>query len=237
MRHAAGGDSISQIDNLLDRFIYSCSHELRSPIAFMQGLLEVMKYHPLHSETIKCLDLMSVCAERMNKVMHSLEEYMINSKKEIQLERVRGEAVINGVLDQFQPSLDEQQIKVKTVIHQSSPWVTDVKRVNLVLHSMVSNAISFQDPEKNEKKIVIRLNVAKSKSLLEVSDNGIGIPRTRQTKIFDLFYRAHEHSQGSGLGLFLVKNIIAKMGAKVVVKSLEKIGTSFKITTPNYHLK
>ena len=237
MGHAAGGDSIHQVDSLLERFIYSCSHELKSPIASMQGLLEIIKYHPLHSETSTCLAMMSVCIERMNNLMYSLEKYMNNEKQEIFLERVRGEAIINRVLDEFQPSLDKQHIKVKTVIHQSFPWVIDVKRVNLVLNNLVSNAVAFHDHHKKEKEIVIRLNVAKTKSLLEVSDNGIGIPIERQHKIFDLFYRGHDHSQGSGLGLFLVKKIVSKMDAKVIVKSLEGIGTSFKIATPNYHLK
>jgi signal transduction histidine kinase len=237
MRSAAGGDSIHQVNNLLERFIYSCSHELKSPIASMQGLLEIIKYHPLHSETSTCLAMMSVCIERMNNLMYSLEEYMNNEKEEIFLEKARGEAVINRVLDQFQSSLDKQDIKVKTVIHQSLPWVIDVKRVNLVLSNLISNAVAFQDPGKKEKKIEIRLNVTKTKSLLEVSDNGIGIPIERQDKIFDLFYRGHDHSQGSGLGLFLVKKILSKMYAKVIVKSSERIGTSFKIATPNYSLK
>ena len=236
-RSAVGGDSIHQVNNLLERFIYSCSHELKSPIASMQGLLDIIKYHPLHSETSTCLSMMSVCVERMTNLMHSLEEYMNNEKQEIFLERAGGEATINRVLDQFQASLDKQQIKVKTVIHQSSPWVIDVKRVNLVLSTLVSNAVAFQDPDKKEKTLLIRLNVAKTKSVLEVSDNGIGIPLERQDKIFDLFYRGHDHSQGSGLGLFLVKKIVSKMDAKVTVKSSERIGTSFKIATPNYHLK
>jgi signal transduction histidine kinase len=237
MRSTAGGDSIHQVNDLLERFIYSCSHELKSPIASMQGLLEIIKYHPLHSETSTCLAMMSVCIERMNNLMYSLEEYMNNEKQEIFLEKTTGEAVITRVLDQFQSSLDKQNIKVKTVIHQSLPWVIDVKRVNLVLSNLISNAVAFQDPDKKEKNIVIRLNVAKTKSLLEISDNGIGIPAERQGKIFDLFYRGHDHSQGSGLGLFLVKKIISKMNAKVTVKSLERIGTSFKIAAPNYHLK
>src|SRR5687768_11189573 len=184
MRSAVGGDSIHQVNNLLERFIYSCSHELKSPIASMQGLLEIIKYHPLHSETSTCLGMMSVCIERMNNLMYSLEEYMNNEKQEIFLESARGEAVINRVLDQFQSSLDKQDIKVKTVIHQSFPWVIDVRRVNLVLSNLISNAVNFQDPQKKEKKIVIRLNVTKTKSLLEVSDNGIGIPTERQDKIF-----------------------------------------------------
>jgi signal transduction histidine kinase len=231
------GESMNPIDNLLERFIYSCSHELKSPIASMQGLLEIMKYHPLHSETVKCLDMMSVCTAKMNSLMHSLEEYMTNAKQEILLERVRGGTIINKVLDRFQPAFDKQHIKVKTAIHQSVPWVTDVNRVNLVLTSLISNAVAFQDPEKKEKKITIRLRVKENKSLLEVSDNGVGIPLSRQARIFDLFYRGHDHSQGPGLGLFLVKNIASKMGAKIFVKSNEKVGTSFRIASPNYWLQ
>lgn len=228
---------VEPVHDLVERFIYSCSHELKSPIASMQGLLEIMKYHPLHSETIKCIDMMEVCTQRMNKLMQTLEEYMVNAKQEIYLENVRGETLITNVLDQFHSSLVKQHIQVKTVIQQNSSWITDARRVNLVLSNLVANALTFQDPEKKEKKVLIRLNIAPHRSLLEVADNGIGIPKNIQPKIFDLFYRGHGQSQGSGLGLFLVLNIASKMRSKVKIKSTEKVGTSFKITSPNYQLK
>jgi signal transduction histidine kinase len=237
MKREVRNNSANQINGLVERFIYSCSHELKSPIASMQGLLEIIKYHPLHSETAHCIDMMSVCTERMKHLMHSLEEYMINAKREIYLENVQGEQLIQGVLEQFQYPLKEKHIKVKTIIQQTSAWVTDAHRVNLVLSNLVSNAVAFQDPQKREKKILIRLNVAQNKSSLEVADNGIGIARDRQNKIFDLFYRGHEQSQGAGLGLFLVQNIASKMQSKIAVKSTEKIGTSFKVTSPNHQIK
>jgi signal transduction histidine kinase len=228
---------LKQVNDLVERFIYSCSHELKSPIASMQGLLEIMKYHPLHSETIKCIDMMEVCTQRMNKLMQALEEYMINAKREIQLENVRGQALITTVLDQFQSTLEKQHVQVKTVIRQTSSWVTDARRINLVLSNLVANALTFQDPDKREKKVLIRLNVGSSKSTLEVADNGVGIPKIMQSKIFDLFYRGHDQSQGPGLGLFLVQNIASKMQSKVSIQSTEKVGTSFKMVSPNYQLK
>lgn len=228
---------LKQVNQLVERFIYSCSHELKSPIASMQGLLEIMKYHPLHSETIKCIDMMEICTQRMSKMMQSLEEYMINAKREIQLENVRGQSLITSVLDQFQSTFETQHVQVKTVIRQTSSWVTDARRINLVLSNLVANALTFQDPEKKEKKILIRLNVGSRKSSLEVADNGVGIPRNVQPKIFDLFYRGHDQSQGPGLGLFLVRDIASKMKSKVSLQSIENIGTSFKIVSPNYQLK
>jgi signal transduction histidine kinase len=236
MKRGIKNNQGDQLNGLVERFIYSCSHELKSPIASMQGLLEIMKYHPLHSETATCIDLMTTCTERMNNLVNSLEEYMLNAKREIYLENVRGEELIHGVLDRFQDTLEKQHIKVKTVIQQTSVWITDSHRVNLVLKNLISNAVTFQDPQKHEKKIVVRLNVTPNDSMLEVADNGVGIHKDTQKKIFDLFYRGHDQSEGSGLGLFLVQNIASKMHAKVSMKSTENIGTSFKVTTPNYQL-
>jgi signal transduction histidine kinase len=173
----------------------------------------------------------------MSKMMQSLEEYMINAKREIQLETVRGQALITSVLDQFQSTFEKQHVQVKTVIHQTSSWVTDARRINLVLSNLVANALTFQDPEKREKKILIRLNVGSRKSLLEVADNGVGIPKNVQPKIFDLFYRGHDQSQGPGLGLFLVRDIASRMKSRVSLQSTENVGTSFKIVSPNYQLK
>jgi signal transduction histidine kinase len=228
---------LKQVNDLVERFIYSCSHELKSPIASMQGLLEIMKYHPLHSETSKCIDMMEVCTQRMSKLMQTLEEYMINAKREVHLENVRGQALITGVLDQFHSTLEKQNVQIKTVVRQTSSWVTDARRINLVLSNLVANALTFQDPEKKEKKVLIRLNVGSRKSLLEVADNGIGIPKNMQSKVFDLFYRGHDQSQGPGLGLFLVQNIASTLKSTVSIHSTEKVGTSFKLISPNYQLK
>jgi hypothetical protein len=223
-------------NGLVERFIYSCSHELKSPIASMQGLLEIMRYHPHHSETAACIDLMSICTDRMSRMIHSLEEYMINANREIYLERVSGEDLIHNVLNKFDETLQRQHINVKTVIQQTCTWITDAHRVNVVLNNLVSNAVAFQDPLKQDKKINIRLNVTPASSLLEVADNGIGISKGVRKKIFELFYRGHDQSQGAGLGLFLVQNIASKMNARVSLKSTENIGTSFKIIAPNYKL-
>ena len=221
---------------LVERFIYSCSHELKSPIASMQGLLEIMRYHPHHSETAACIDLMSICTNRMSTMVHSLEEYMINAKRDVFLEKVKGDDLVHNVLNRFNETLRRQRIKVETIIQQTSTWITDAHRANVVLDNLVSNAVIFQDPLKQDKRIRIRLNVKPSNAMLEVSDNGIGISKDIRKKIFQLFYRGHDQSQGSGLGLFLVQNIASKMNAKVSLKSTENIGTSFKVIAPNYQL-
>ena len=66
-----------------------------------------------------------------------------------------------------------------------------------------------------------------------MEDNGEGIPKSRLSSIFDMFYRATENKQGSGLGLYIVKNVVEKLGGKIKVESEENRGTIFKVEIPN----
>jgi signal transduction histidine kinase len=71
-----------------------------------------------------------------------------------------------------------------------------------------------------------------SRVFIEVEDNGIGIPKDRQSKIFDMFFQAHENSVGSGLGLYIVKETIEKIGGKIRVESTDKEGARFQVELP-----
>src|SRR5690606_22756204 len=103
------------------------------------------------------------------------------------------------------------------------------KNLRSILYNLISNAIKYVDPA---EKPVIRIEAYISETkeyVLSVSDNGLGITETQVGKIFSLFKRAHDHVEGSGIGLYLVKKILDNSGDSIKVISQEGKGSKFEV--------
>lgn len=218
---------------LIEKFINSCSHDLRAPVSSIKGLVRIAEHYPHHEETHKCLDMIMDCAQKMDKLIHSLEEYMIINQHNFMQERVNGWELADEVTTLYQSQLVRNSITVTKEINDVVPLVVDRYGVFQVLKHLLSNAVTFCDPVKENKKILIRITATKKYSSIEVADNGIGIPKKLQSKIYEPFYRGTIASEGLGMGLFLSVHLAEKMGTKLNFKSIENVGTHFKMSLLN----
>jgi signal transduction histidine kinase len=109
---------------------------------------------------------------------------------------------------------------------------TDRKKLAIILSNLLSNSIKYHNHHNNDPWIKISVEPNKSEILVHVADNGSGIPAQHQHKIFDMFYRAHESSVGSGLGLFIVKETIAQLNGGITLQSIQGKGSSFTVALP-----
>jgi signal transduction histidine kinase len=224
----------AEVHKIIEKFIYSCSHDLRAPISTIQGLVRIAEYYPNHEETHKCMEMIEACTQKMDKVIRSLEEYMINAQRETQKEEVDGSELIEQVVDQYEEQLTGKGIKVLTELNIAAPWVTDRHSAYQIVKHLFANAVTFSDAEKTERKILIRINATKYNSSIEVIDNGLGIADGDQERIFDVFFRGSSQSEGMGMGLFLVNHISQKISAKLTFNSIPKMGSCFRVSIPNY---
>ena len=111
-------------------------------------------------------------------------------------------------------------------------WTTDRCRLSAVLNNLISNAIKYRNLNREDLWIKIALKKNCTNYCITVGDNGLGIPPEHQSKVFEIFYRAHEHSSGSGLGLYVVKEIVHKMNGKIHLLSQPGKGSTFTIILP-----
>lgn len=223
-----------EADKIIEKFIYSCSHDLRAPVSSIQGLIRIAEYYPHHEETHKCLEMIEACTLKMDRLIRSLEEYMIDAQHQILVEEVNGSELFEQVVNQYQADLNIKGIKVTKEINIATPWITDRYSAYHIVKHLFSNAVIFSDAEKTEKKILIRINATRANSSIEVIDNGLGIPFQDQQRIFDVFYRGSAQSQGLGMGLFLANHLIQKIKANLTFNSIEKMGSSFRVCMPKY---
>ncbi len=221
-------------NQLVDHFILSCSHDLRAPVSSIKGLVKVAEYFPHHDEIHKCFEKINECTDKMDKLIHSLEEFMVTSHYTPVPTETDCEQFANDILENFQEELVAKNIIVKKEVRVTKPWFIDRYTFSLLLKHLLSNAIAFQDNRKREKCIAVKISTKKKFTLLEVSDNGIGIPTECQQKIFRPFYRASIESKGLGMGLFQVSKLVDKNGARLIFKSIENAGSTFLVLIPNH---
>ena len=219
--------------SLIEKFIYSCSHDLRAPVSSIQGLVRIAEYYPHHDEIHKCLEMIEACTHEMNKRLSTLREYMVNDQHQLVFEQIDPHELIQKATDEFKNQLGVCKIDLVADVEPSALWNIDKNSVLKIFELLISNSIAFHDPEKKERKIIVRVESNDRGSVLEVSDNGKGIPEDQQARIFDVFYRGTEDSIGLGMGLFLAQSLTEKMGGVISCKSTVNEGTTIRISFPN----
>ncbi len=221
--------------NLIEKFIYSCSHDLRAPVSSIQGLVRIAEYYPHHDETHKCLEMIEACTHTMDKLLRTMEEYLVNNHHSLKFTSIDLPKLIQEIEDEFKNQLDACNISLVSDVKPSPSWKSDYHSISKILKYLISNAIAFHDPGKEERKINLTIEISDSGAVLEVSDNGLGIPEAQAKKLFEIFHRGSENSLGIGMGLFLTKSIVEKIGGDIACRSVVKEGTTITISFPVFN--
>lgn len=228
-----GNVKLKEAHQLIEKFIYSCSHDLRGPLSSIQGLVRIAEYYPHHGEAKSCLEMIEACTIKMGKLIHALEEYMIIEQRQLNPEKLNGTELIDQVVNAYEDKLSKRSITIVKEIDENKSWFADEYSVRQIVNHLFSNAITFSDNTKSQRNITVRIKSTPENSTIEITDNGLGITDDDKTKIFDIFYRGSMQSEGFGMGLFLVNHLIKKIGAHLSFNSRERIGSCFTVSIPN----
>jgi signal transduction histidine kinase len=220
---------------VIGQFIRSCSHSMRGPLKSIAGLVGLLHASKENSEKNHqlFLDLIAKTTSKMEHMLDELEHFMENSNRSLTLTPTDCNEVLDGVLQHFDSEIKTAGIKINRMIDQRSPLYSDLPRLRLIISNVIENAIHFRDETKPETEITISFKVTENTCTISISDNGIGIDPREKTNIFQLFYRATEKSYGAGIGLYVVREVVEKMGGSVVVCSTPGEGSNFVIEMPN----
>jgi signal transduction histidine kinase len=223
---------LEKINFELDRFVYSASHDLRSPLTSVLGLLYLLRNEMQDSSALHYVDLMEESILKLDNIIRDIVAYSRNNRTQVQLEQVDLSEVVRDLSTGLR-YLEADEVVLSDVIEIAKPaaLVTDRSRIQIILNNLISNAIKYRHIAR-KPKIQIECKHADNKAIVTVRDNGVGIKDEHLTKIFDMFYRTSDQSSGSGLGLYIVKETVKKLGGTVAVNSEVNNGTIFTIVVP-----
>ncbi|UII28239.1 HAMP domain-containing histidine kinase [Fulvivirga maritima] len=224
---------LTEANNLLEHFIYSCSHDLKGPLSSIKGLIHLAKLSEGDEHREQYLKLINESTIRMDRFIQSMENYLINAKEPVKKEMVDFQEIIDAIVLPMTPLIKEKGIKVNTRILQETDLMGDKNRIILILKHLIDNAICYQKATKQENFLDIAIRVNNQEANIEICDNGEGISKDNINDIFKMFFRSSENSRGSGLGLYLVKETLEKLKGSVRVVSSRGVGSNFIIKIPN----
>lgn len=219
------------INNDLDNFIYTASHDLKAPIANLEGLMNGLNKTVIakfNDNENKLFDMVNLSINRLKRTIADLTE-ITKAQKDIDKERER---------ISFKEILEDIKADLNLLIIESNPVFREdfevenihyvKKDLRSVLYNLVSNSLKYRSPQR-QLEINIKTYREENFTILEIKDNGLGIKQEYQNKLFKMFKRIHNHVEGSGIGLYILKRILENKGGKIDVYSKEEEGTSFKV--------
>lgn len=229
-------EELVKINNELDSFVYSVSHNLRAPLMSVLGLIRLA-----HDDDKKFGNRLHDYFHMMEHSVHKLDEtlkeildYSRNARLELNIEKVDVRKVIEEGFERLMYHEGADQIHKSVVVKEKYPLYSDAHRIGVVVNNLISNAIKYRDSHKESQSVKVEVHIDVNTATFYFSDNGIGIADEWQEKIFDMFFRATEKSDGAGLGLYIVKETVEKLGGRIQVQSKSDEGTTFILTIPNH---
>lgn len=223
---------LTKANHELDRFVYSTSHDLRSPIASMLGLVNLAR---LEVKDQKSLELIGMIEQRVKKLDSVIADFLVLSrskKSEVNLAPVSLNQLIDEVVSDVKFAKDAPAIRLIYDRTTDFSFHSDFGLMKTVLGNLFSNSVKYHDIGKPDPYIRVFYRKLEDKVQIDVEDNGQGIRTESLDKIFDMFYRASSSSDGTGLGLYIVKESLAKLNGTIFVKSFYGSGSTFTILLP-----
>lgn len=218
----------------LDSFVYRASHDMKAPLRSVMGLINITKRESKdNAELLQYLHMMEVSIVKLDNFLKDLTSFVRNSRQEISPEEVNFEEVINESLNSLKFIENAHIIAIVKNLDLKFKFFSDSGRISTIINNLLSNSFKYHKNIENESYIKINITVGKEYATIVIEDNGNGIDKKYQSKIFEMFYRASEKSYGSGLGLYIVKMAVTKLNGTIELVSEPGEKTIFTVTLPN----
>ncbi len=224
---------LQQVNMQLDNFIYHASHDLKGPLRTVLGLLDILKIETNKDQRARCVDLIEGSIKRLDSLVVDLLSISRNRRASHPMVKVNFMAEVDHAVSGFYHLGNTKNLDIRVMVRQPTDFVADLTRIRIVFNNIVSNAIKYRRFLTTPSFIEVRIQVEDEAAYIEVEDNGEGIAKEQLPQIFDMFYRASETSEGSGLGLYIVKDVLQKLEGHIDIVSNKGEGTTVKIRIPN----
>ncbi len=222
--------ALQDINRELDLFLYRSSHDLRRPLTTLMGLAEVARSN---SDTTLLLDLMekvNFTAYQMDKMLTKLRMVSDINGQEIELYPIKIRKIINYQIKTFSQEIKKAEIQLEADYDRNLEIYSNDTLLNAIFSNLLENAILFA--RNRSPYIHITLKKEQDFLLINFEDNGQGVEKQYLGRIFEMYFRANEHSKGNGLGLYVVRKALEKLKGSIEVNSQYGERTEFIIKIP-----
>jgi PAS domain S-box-containing protein len=222
---------LTQINNDLDSFVYTASHDLKAPIANLEGLSTMLR-RKLQKQLGPVEDqLLTLVQQSINKLQGTIRDLAeitkVQKEKNTHIEPVLFADVLRDVTEDIRSLIEGAKASI-TIDLQVKEVLYARKNLRSIMYNLLSNAVKYRSPDRLSQ-ITISTRKEDDHVVLYIQDNGLGLKPNQQEKLFSMFKRFHTHVEGTGIGLYIIKRIIENNGGSIEVESEYGVGTVFKV--------
>jgi PAS domain S-box-containing protein len=234
-RIRAQNEQLLRLNEELTQFAYSASHDLKAPLATIQGLLSfalqdidkgdldevIMNLRRAH-------DMATELAKRVEDVLGLAKADQMDEP----WQRVNITETLRKIKERFAQQMSEHEVALQVELHDVDSLYTNPTRFTQIMENLIDNGIRYASPHDVQRFVRIEARHMSDHIQITISDNGIGIPQNRHHDVFKMFKHFAKNNHGSGLGLALVKKHVDFFKGHIEFHSSEN-GTQFIIQIPN----
>lgn len=224
-------ENLVKINTDLDNFVYTASHDLKSPIANLEGLIMLLKQkmeQKADSKELRLIEMLDNSIGKLKNTIKALTEITkVQKDADNRPELLSFRNILDDVVADLHKMIKEQEVIIETDFKVDEIHYTKIN-LRSIFYNLLSNAIKYRSPDRRPE-VYIRSEKHNEFVLLTFEDNGLGMNQTQISKLFTMFKRFHTHVDGTGIGLYMVKRMIENRDGKIEVKSKEGAGTTFSI--------
>lgn len=226
-------EEVEKKNKELDNFVYKVSHDLRGPISSLLGLYNVVKLDINDEKPLHYFSLYHEQIKRLESIILDFIDLTRLKESNIKNTLINFDEIIAQCIKAYNYLPNFKSIAIKTQIDESIAFYSDKSSINSILQNLIENAIKYSNPRKESFiNISVSVNIVSNHIEIKVQDNGAGIRKDFQSKIFDMFFRANDNVQGTGLGLYILKTAVNRIQGQVSFVSEYKKGSTFRVTLP-----
>jgi PAS domain S-box-containing protein len=225
-------EELKKINAELDNFVYRVSHDLRSPLLAIKGIFSlIFSGNSIDAETQEYLQLADASVNRLDDTIQEILEYSRNSRLEVKFELFDIEQIVKDIYADLKFSA-EKDVDFRLDLHCDSIIYSDKARIKVLFKNLIGNSFKYRKKHISNAFIHFEMYKVDEEIVFKVIDNGEGISTHSIGRVFDMFYRGTTSSVGTGLGLYICKEVLSNLNGKIDVESELGVGTTMTVILP-----
>jgi len=215
----------------LDKFVFNVTHDLRSPLASIMGLINLMDDETDLEQIKEYTIMIKESLERQDRFINEMLSFIKSKHTGVNRTECSLSSIVDNVIAQNSHHNGGRRVHFYKEL-ELTQIQSDALKLQVILNNLVSNSIKYSDAKKAEQWVKVKSYRHDKEVVIEVEDNGLGIRPKDQDRIFDKFYMSGDNKKSSGIGLYLVKDAVTQLDGKIEVRSELGVCSKFKVIIP-----
>lgn len=218
----------------LKTFVFRASHDLKGPVSSIRGLVNLAKEESgLTAKMEKFVSLMDHSISKLNRILNDLTQVAYVKEGKVSKVKVEFHQFVTDLIKEYNIHPDFKGVAVILEIDTDLAFNSDIILLESIFRNLIENSAKYKNIDAGDNYIKIKSWRISEGIFIRVEDNGIGIPDEAQSMVYDMFFRGTKESQGTGLGLYIVKNAIDKLNGEITIDSTHAKGCAFNVFLPS----